>query len=418
MDKLVINGGNPLFGNVNINGAKNAAVAILPAAILAAKGVCIIDNVPNIEDINCLETILRYIGCKVETNCSSITIDSSNIETTNATIPEVRKMRASYYLLGALLARFKKARVELPGGCPIGDRPIDQHIKGFEALGATVTIEHGAVNLSAEKLVGTTIYFDVVSVGATINIMLAATLAEGVTILENAAKEPHIVDVANFLNTMGASIKGAGTDVIKITGVKELSGCNYSVIPDQIEAGTYMIATAACGGEVVLNNVIPKHLESISAKLVEMGVEVVEHDDSITIISKKNLKGVNIKTLPYPGFPTDVQQPMSTLLTMAQGRSIVNESIYESRLKHVIELKKMGANVTIEGKIAIIDGVENLSGANVKATDLRAGAALVIAGLAAKGTTVVEGIEHIDRGYLNIEEKFKAIGADITRVKG
>ncbi|GAA0771435.1 UDP-N-acetylglucosamine 1-carboxyvinyltransferase [Clostridium subterminale] len=416
MEKLVINGYNPLFGNVNINGAKNAAVAILPAAILASKGVCTIENVPNIEDINCLEIILKYLGCKVQSSCNSIKIDSTNIVTTNATIPEVRNMRASYYLLGSLLSRFKKARVELPGGCPIGDRPIDQHIKGFEALGATVTIEHGAVNLVAEKLVGTTIYFDVVSVGATINIMLAAVLAEGTTVLENAAKEPHVVDVANFLNTMGANVKGAGTDVIKITGVDELSGCNYSVIPDQIEAGTFMIATAACGGDVTLNNVIPKHLESISAKLVEMGVEIIEDDDKVIVRSGSNLKGVNIKTLPYPGFPTDVQQPMSTLLTMAQGRSIVNESIYESRFKHIDELKKMGANVKIEGRIAIIDGVENLSGANVKATDLRAGAALVIAGLAAKGKTEVEGIEHIDRGYLYIEEKFKALGADIKRV--
>ncbi|HAK42199.1 MAG TPA: UDP-N-acetylglucosamine 1-carboxyvinyltransferase [Clostridium sp.] len=416
MEKLVINGGNPLFGNVNINGAKNAAVAILPAAILASKEVCTIENVPNIEDINCLEIILKYLGCKVETSCNSIKIDSTNIVTTNATIPEVRNMRASYYLLGALLSRFKKARVELPGGCPIGDRPIDQHIKGFEALGATVTIEHGAVNLYAEKLIGTTIYFDVVSVGATINIMLAAVLAEGVTVLENAAKEPHVVDVANFLNTMGANVKGAGTDVIKITGVSELSGCNYSVIPDQIEAGTFMIATAACGGEVKLNNVIPKHLESISAKLVEMGVEVIEEDDKVTVKSGNNLKGVNIKTLPYPGFPTDVQQPMSTLLTMAEGRSIVNESIYESRFKHIDELKKMGANVKIEGRIAIIDGVEKLYGTSVKATDLRAGAALVIAGLAAQGKTEVEGIEHIDRGYLYIEEKFKALGADISRV--
>ncbi|MEG0307915.1 MAG: UDP-N-acetylglucosamine 1-carboxyvinyltransferase [Clostridium sp.] len=417
MEKLVINGGNPLSGNVNIDGAKNAAVAILPAAILASKGICVIDNVPNIEDINCLEVILKYLGCKVEAGTNCIKIDSTNIVTTNATIPEVRKMRASYYLLGALLARFKKARVELPGGCPIGDRPIDQHIKGFEALGATVTIEHGAVNIIADKLVGSTIYFDVVSVGATINIMLAATLAEGVTILENAAKEPHVVDVANFLNTMGANVKGAGTDVIKITGVSELSGCNYSVIPDQIEAGTFMIATAACGGEVILNNVIPKHLESISAKLVEMGVEIIEHDDSVTVKSKKCLKGVNIKTLPYPGFPTDVQQPISTLLTIAQGRSVVNESIYECRFKHIDELKKMGAMVKVDGKIAIIDGVEKLTGAKVYATDLRAGAALVIAGLAAEGNTEVEGIEHIDRGYLYIEEKFKALGADIARVK-
>lgn len=416
MEKLVINGGNKLFGSVSINGAKNAAVAILPAAILAAKDNCIIDNVPDIEDIKSLETILRYLGCKVEKGCNTINIDSSNIVTTDATIPEVRSMRASYYLLGALLSRFKKARVELPGGCPIGDRPIDQHIKGFEALGANVTIEHGAVNITADRLIGTTIYFDVVSVGATINIMLAAVLAEGVTVLENAAKEPHVVDVANFLNTMGAKVKGAGTDVIKITGVEELVGCNYSVIPDQIEAGTYMVATAACGGEVEIKNVIPKHLESISAKLVEMGVEVDEHDDSVTIRSNKELKGVNIKTLPYPGFPTDVQQPMTVLLSIAEGRSIVNESIYECRFKHMDELKKMGGNAKIDGRIAIIDGVKNLSGAKVKATDLRAGAALVIAGLVAEGITEVEGIEHIDRGYPYIEEKFKALGADIKRI--
>lgn len=416
MEKLVINGGNELFGSVSINGAKNAAVAILPAAILAAKDNCIIDNVPDIEDIKSLETILRYLGCKVEKGCNTINIDSSNIVTTDATIPEVRSMRASYYLLGALLSRFKKARVELPGGCPIGDRPIDQHIKGFEALGANVTIEHGAVNITADRLIGTTIYFDVVSVGATINIMLAAVLAEGVTVLENAAKEPHVVDVANFLNTMGAKVKGAGTDVIKITGVEELVGCNYSVIPDQIEAGTYMVATAACGGEVEIKNVIPKHLESISAKLVEMGVEVDEHDDSVTIRSNKELKGVNIKTLPYPGFPTDVQQPMTVLLSIAEGRSIVNESIYECRFKHMDELKKMGGTAKIDGRIAIIDGVKNLSGAKVKATDLRAGAALVIAGLVAEGITEVEGIEHIDRGYPYIEEKFKALGADIKRI--
>jgi len=416
MDKLIINGGKAIFGKVNINGAKNAAVAILPAAIMASKGISIIDNIPNIEDINCIERILKYLGCKVEKTTNSITIDSTEIKTTNADAEDVRKMRGSYYFLGALLSRFKEARVELPGGCPIGVRPIDQHIKGFEALGAKITIEHGAVKAIADKLVGTSIYFDVVSVGATINVMLAATLAEGVTVLENAAKEPHVVDVANFLNSMGANIKGAGTDTIKITGVEELTGCNYSVIPDQIEAGTFMIATAACGGEVEINNVIPKHLESISAKLIEMGAEVIEHDDSITVKSNGKLKGVNIKTLPYPGFPTDVQQPMNTLLTIADGRSIINESIWESRFKHVDELKKMGANIKVEGRIAIIDGVENLTGALVKATDLRAGAAMVIAGLVAQGTTIVEGIEHIDRGYPNIENKFKLLGADITRV--
>lgn len=416
MEKLVINGGKSIFGKVNINGAKNAAVAILPAAIVASKGISIIDNIPNIEDINCIDKILEYLGCNINRSANSITIDSSNIKTTNANIEEVRKMRASYYFLGALLARFKEARVELPGGCPIGVRPIDQHIKGFEALGAKVNIEHGAVNIKADKLVGTSIYFDVVSVGATINVMIAATLAEGVTVLENSAKEPHVVDVANFLNSMGANIKGAGTDTIKITGVEELIGCNYSVIPDQIEAGTFMIATAACGGEVEINNVIPKHLESISAKLIEMGAEVIEHDDSITVRAEGRLKGVNIKTLPYPGFPTDVQQPMNTLLTIAEGRSIINESIWESRFKHVDELKKMGANIKVEGRIAIIDGVEYLTGASVKATDLRAGAAMVIAGLIAKGTTTIEGIEHIDRGYPNIENKFKLLGADIVRI--
>ncbi|WP_291569988.1 UDP-N-acetylglucosamine 1-carboxyvinyltransferase [Clostridium sp. UBA4548] len=417
MEKLVINGGKSIFGKVNINGAKNAAVAILPAAIIASKGVSTIDNIPNIEDINCIEKILKYLGCKVEKSLNSITIDSTEITTTNADIEEVRKMRASYYFLGALLARFKEARVELPGGCPIGVRPIDQHIKGFEALGAKVVIEHGAVNIKVEdELIGTSIYFDVVSVGATINVMLAATLAKGVTVLENAAKEPHVVDVANFLNSMGANIKGAGTDIIRITGVEELTGCNYSAIPDQIEAGTFMIATAACGGEVIINNVIPKHLESISAKLIEMGAEVIEHDDAITVKSNGKLKGVNIKTLPYPGFPTDLQQPMSTLSTIAGGRSIINESIYESRFKHVDELKKMGANIKVEGRIAIIDGVELLTGAQVRATDLRAGAAMVIAGLIAKGTTIVEGIEHIDRGYPNIENKFKALGADIKRI--
>ncbi len=325
-------------------------------------------------------------------------------------------MRASYYLIGALLGRFKKARVELPGGCPIGVRPIDQHIKGFEALGAHVEIEHGAVIVKADKLIGTNIFFDVVSVGATINVMLAATLAEGNTVLENVAKEPHVVDVANFLNSMGANIKGAGTDVIRITGVKELKGCTYSVIPDQIEAGTYMIATAACGGEVTINNVIPKHLESITAKLIEMGIDVVENGDSVTVKSKGNFKSANIKTQPYPGFPTDVQQPMSTLLTIAKGRSIVNESIWESRFKHVDELKKMGANIKVEGRTAIIDGVPKLTGAVVKATDLRAGAAMVIAGLLAEGDTEILGVEHIDRGYPNIEDKFKSLGATIVRL--
>ncbi|ACQ51467.1 UDP-N-acetylglucosamine 1-carboxyvinyltransferase [Clostridium botulinum] len=417
MSKLKITGGNPLFGKVEISGAKNAAVAILPATIMASKGVCTIENTPNIEDVHCIERILNGLGCEIKRQSNSILqIDSTNITKTDANTEDVRKMRASYYLIGALLGRFKKARVELPGGCPIGVRPIDQHIKGFEALGAHVEIEHGAVIVKADKLIGTNIFFDVVSVGATINVMLAATLAEGNTVLENVAKEPHVVDVANFLNSMGANIKGAGTDIIRVTGVKELKGCTYSVIPDQIEAGTYMIATAACGGEVTINNVIPKHLESITAKLIEMGVDVIENGDSVTVKSKGNFKGANIKTQPYPGFPTDVQQPMSTLLTIAKGRSIVNESIWESRFKHVDELKKMGANIKVEGRTAIIDGVSKLTGAIVKATDLRAGAAMVIAGLLAEGDTEILGVEHIDRGYPNIENKFRSLGATIVRL--
>ena len=325
-------------------------------------------------------------------------------------------MRASYYFIGALLTRFKKARVELPGGCPIGVRPIDQHIKGFEALGAKVTIEHGAVSVEAEELHAANIFFDVVSVGATINVMIAATMAEGTTILENVAKEPHVVDVANFLNTMGADVKGAGTDVIRVRGVKNLIGCNYSVIPDQIEAGTFMIAAAATKGDITIKNVIPKHLESISAKLTEMGAIVEEGDDSVRVTVDKPLRGVSVKTAPYPGFPTDVQQPMSTLLSITDGRSLIAESIWENRHKHTDELKKMGAEIKVEGRTAIIDGVKSLNGAKVIATDLRAGAAMVIAGLVANGETEISEIEHIDRGYPHIEDKFRALGADIRRV--
>ena len=415
MEKLVVHGGNRLFGDIDISGAKNAAVAIIPAALMASEGTCHIDNIPSIEDVHCLERITKSLGCKIKTNVNSLDIDSSEITNLDACTEDVRRMRASYYFIGALLGRFKKARVELPGGCPIGVRPIDQHIKGFEALGATVKIEHGAVNIKADRLIGTNIFFDVVSVGATINIMLAATLAEGVTTLENAAREPHVVDVANFLNSMGANVKGAGTDIIRITGVEKLYGCSYSVIPDQIEAGTFMIAAAATGGEITVKNVIPKHLESISAKLIEMGAEVIEQDDSVTVRSTGRLKGVNIKTNPYPGFPTDVQQPMSTLLCVAEGRSIVNESIWESRFKHVDELKKMGADVKVEGRTAIIEGKEKLTGAIVKATDLRAGAAMVIAGLLAEGRTEIHSIEHIDRGYPDIEVKFQKLGAKIYR---
>ncbi|WP_027098996.1 UDP-N-acetylglucosamine 1-carboxyvinyltransferase [Clostridium paraputrificum] len=417
MEKLVINGGKSLRGAVEINGAKNAAVAILPAAIIANTGKCVIDNIPDIEDVHCLERILKSLGCTVnKLDNNTLEIDSTDVNNFDACTEDVRRMRASYYFIGSLLARFKQARVELPGGCPIGVRPIDQHIKGFEALGAEVVIEHGAVKVKADRLVGTNIFFDVVSVGATINVMIAATLAEGVTTLENVAKEPHVVDVANFLNTMGADIKGAGTDVIRIRGVKELSGCSYSVIPDQIEAGTFMISAAATRGDITIKNVIPKHLESITAKLIEMGVVVEEGDDSVRVTVDGELKGVNIKTTPYPGFPTDIQQPMSSLLSTVPGRSMINESIYENRHKHTDELKKMGANIKVEGRVALIDGVEKLTGAVVVATDLRAGAAMVVAGLMAEGETEITNIEHIDRGYPHIEEKFRSLGADIHRV--
>ena len=417
MEKLVINGGKSLRGSVEINGAKNAAVAILPAAIIANTGKCVIDNIPDIEDVHCLERILKSLGCTVnKLDNNTLEIDSTDVNNFDACTEDVRRMRASYYFIGSLLARFKQARVELPGGCPIGVRPIDQHIKGCEALGAEVVIEHGAVKVKADRLVGTNIFFDVVSVGATINVMIAATLAEGVTTLENVAKEPHVVDVANFLNTMGADIKGAGTDVIRIRGVKELSGCSYSVIPDQIEAGTFMISAAATRGDITIKNVIPKHLESITAKLIEMGVVVEEGDDSVRVTVDGELKGVNIKTTPYPGFPTDIQQPMSSLLSTVPGRSMINESIYENRHKHTDELKKMGANIKVEGRVALIDGVEKLTGAVVVATDLRAGAAMVVAGLMAEGETEITNIEHIDRGYPHIEEKFRSLGADIHRV--
>ena len=417
METLIINGGGALRGSVEINGAKNAAVAILPAAVLASKGKCIIDNIPDIEDVHCLERILLDLGCSVKkTSKNVLEIDATDINTVNACTEDVRRMRASYYFIGSLLARFGKAKVELPGGCPIGVRPIDQHIKGFEALGAKVTIEHGAVLVEAESLKAANIFFDVVSVGATINVMIAATMAEGTTVLENVAKEPHVVDVANFLNSMGADIKGAGTDVIRIKGVNELVGCNYSVIPDQIEAGTFMIAAAATKGDVTITNIIPKHLESISAKLIEMGAIVEEDDDSIRVTVDNKLRGVNVKTAPYPGFPTDVQQPMSVLLSVTKGRSLVTESIWENRHKHTDELKKMGAMIKVEGRTAIIDGVEKLEGAKVIATDLRAGAAMVIAGLIANGETEIVDIEHIDRGYPHIEEKFRSLGADIRRV--
>lgn len=416
MERLVIDGGKVLRGSVDINGAKNAAVAILPAAIIASEGKCVIDNIPDIEDVHCLERILLSLGCTVKKiDNNTLEIDATKVNNLDACTEDVRRMRASYYFIGALLTRFKKARVELPGGCPIGVRPIDQHIKGFEALGAEVVIEDGAVTINAKELKAASIFFDVVSVGATINVMIAATLAEGTTILENVAKEPHVVDVANFLNTMGADVKGAGTDIIRVRGVKKLTGCNYSVIPDQIEAGTFMIAAAATKGDVTISNVIPKHLESISAKLIEMGATVEEGDDSVRVRVLGDLKGVNVKTAPYPGFPTDVQQPMAALLSVVPGKSLISESIWENRHKHTDELNKMGANIKVEGRTAIIEGCEELVGTTVKATDLRAGAAMVIAGLIAKGRTEIFEIEHIDRGYPHIENKFRALGADIRR---
>ncbi len=416
MDKIVIEGGNKLQGRVNISGFKNAAVAIIPAAVLAG-GKCIIENLPEISDVKTLGNILTNLGATVvQHDDKTLEIDTTNMNQCFADYEMAKELRASYYLLGAGLGRFKKARVIYPGGCSIGTRPIDQHIKGFEAMGATVSIEHGIISVEAERLVGAEIYMDVVSVGATINIMLAASMAEGNTVIENAAKEPHIVDVANFLNCMGADIRGAGTDVIKIKGVEKLKGCNHMVIPDQIEAGTYMIAAAATGGDVVIDNVIPKHLEAITAKLKEMGVEVIEDGDSLRVKSSRDLKNVSIKTLVYPGFPTDLQQPMSSLLTIAKGTGIVTETIFEGRFKHVDELKRMGADIKVEGRVAVIQGVNQLMGAKVSASDLRAGAALLIAGLIAEGETEIENVHYIERGYDNVVEKLTSLGAVIKKI--
>ncbi|MFB0919210.1 MAG: UDP-N-acetylglucosamine 1-carboxyvinyltransferase [Clostridiaceae bacterium] len=415
MEKFVINGGNRLYGTVDINGAKNAAVAIIPAAIMSS-GIVTLENVPDIADVNSYIKILQHLGCKVEFKDNTLTIDPRGLDKLVASTEEVRSMRGSYYLIGALLGRYGKATVDMQGGCQIGDRPIDQHTKGFESLGATVESDEVSTTATAESLKGAHIYFDVVTVGATMNVMLAAVFAKGTTTLENAAREPHVVDLANFLNTMGADIKGAGTDVIRIKGVEELKGCTYSVIPDQIEASTYMLAAAACGGEVKINNVIPKHLESISSKLVEMGADIEEKDDYLIVRNDKRLKAIHIKTLPYPGFPTDVQQPMTTLMCIADGRSTVYESIYENRFMHLAELNKMGALAVSENRTAGIEGVPHLTGTKVRATDLRAGAALIIAGLVAIGTTEITDIEHIDRGYPHIEEKLRALGADIERV--
>lgn len=418
MEKLVINGKTPLKGDVVISGAKNAAVAILPATLLI-NGVCTIDNLPNISDVKIYCDILEDIGAKITWNNEhEITIDTTNVNSFNTPLEKTSKFRASYYLIGSLLGRFKHAQVGMPGGCKLGARPIDQHIKAFEALGAKVDVAQGKIIASAEKLVGTSIYLDVVSVGATINAMLAAVLAEGTTVIDNVAKEPHIVDVANFLNTMGADIRGAGTDVIKVNGVKELHGnATYSVVPDQIEAGTFMLAAVASRGDITVRNCITKHLEPLTAKIIEMGANVDDIDgDNIRVWCDTKPKKINIKTLPYPGFPTDLQPQMGVALSTAEGTSIINESIWESRFQYTEELNKMGAKISAHGKTAVFDGVDSLNGAPVYATDLRAGAALIIAGVSAEGTTEIYNLEHIDRGYENIEDKFRKLGAKIERV--
>ncbi|MCI8410791.1 MAG: UDP-N-acetylglucosamine 1-carboxyvinyltransferase [Lachnospiraceae bacterium] len=416
MEQYIMRGGQPLEGEVTISGAKNAALGLLAAAIMTDDDV-ILENLPDVRDIRVLLQAMQEIGVHVEhINKNTVKINGSHIDSMSIDYEFIRKIRASYYLLGALLGKYKESHVALPGGCNIGSRPIDQHIKGFKALGATVEIEQGMIATKAEKLVGTHIYMDVVSVGATINVMMAATMAEGNSIIENAAKEPHIVDVANFLNSMGANIKGAGTDVIRIKGVEKLHGTEYSVIPDQIEAGTFMCMAAATKGDVVIKNVIPKHLEAITAKLTEIGAVVEEYDDAVRVIGSKRLGSTHVKTLPYPGFPTDMQPQIATLLAMSEGTSIVTESIFENRFKYVDELARMGAKIVVEGNTAIIDGVEGLSGVAVSAPDLRAGAALVMAGLAAKGVTQVDQIEYIQRGYEDFEEKLRGIGADIQRI--
>lgn len=417
MEKLNISGGDPLRGTVHISGAKNSAVALIPATILADSPVTI-EGLPHISDIDTLRDLLEEIGGKVTFEKGEMVVNPASMISMPLPNGKVKKLRASYYLMGAMLGRFKQAVIGLPGGCHLGPRPIDQHIKGFEALGAEVTNEQGAIYLRAEKLVGARIYLDVVSVGATINIMLAAVLAEGKTVIENAAKEPEIIDVATLLASMGAKIKGAGTDVIRIEGVESLHGCRHSIIPDRIEAGTFLIAGAAMGDEVVLDNVIPTHLESITAKLREMGFTIETSNDQMLIVGRnEGLKPVDIKTLVYPGFPTDLQQPMTALLTKAKGTSVVTDTIYSARFKHIDELRRMGANMKVEGRSAIITGQTQLQGAKVKASDLRAGACLVVAGLMADGVTEITGLEHIDRGYSMLEEKLEGLGATIWREK-
>ena len=417
MNQYIIKGGKPLVGEVVIGGAKNAALGILAGAILADEFV-LIENVPDVNDVNVLLEAIQGIGAIVDRiDRHTVRINGSTISSVYVDYEYIKKIRGSYYLLGALLGKFKEAQVALPGGCNIGSRPIDQHKKGFEALGATVKIEQGGIiNAHADQLIGSHIYLDVVSVGATINIMLAASRASGTTIVENSAKEPHIVDVANFLNSMGANIKGAGTDVIRIKGVDSLHSSEYSIIPDQIEAGTFMLAAAATKGNVLIKNVIPKHLDAISAKLMEIGCDIEEMDDAVRVSTGKRLGHTQVKTLPYPGFPTDMQPQISTLLALSEGTSVITEGIFENRFKYVAELARMGADIKVEGNMAVINGVENLMGAAVSAPDLRAGAALVLAGLVAEGYTILDQIEYIERGYENLEEKFVSLGASMEKI--
>ena len=418
MEKYIINGGKALHGEVEISGAKNAAVAIIPAALMV-DGVCHIENIPQISDTDMLLTILKELGAKVRfLNKSTIEIDCTKVRYQDAPYDLMRKIRASYYLIGAMLGRFGSAKTTMPGGCNFGVRPIDQHIKGMTALGADVDVKNGFVYADARdgRLHGARIYLDKVSVGATMNIILAAALAQGRTVIENAAREPHIVDLANFLNSMGADVRGAGTDTVKVNGVDRLHGGSYAIIPDQIEAGTYMVAAAATGGEVLIKNVIPRHLECISAKLRETGTIVQEYEDSVLVKGASSLRKVNIKTLPYPGFPTDMQPPMGALMCLANGTSVITEGVYDNRFKYTNELRKMGAEIQVDGRVAVIEGGKRLTGAPVHACDLRAGAAMVIAGMCASGTTVVEDVRYIERGYENFVGKLKALGADIECV--
>jgi len=415
LEKFIIKGGNRLTGDIIVSGAKNAAVAIIPAVILSDEP-CILENVPKISDVSIGMKILAEMGARVDLiDATTFRIDATHLNNTTVPYEMARKMRASYYFLGACLGKFRKAMVSMPGGCPLGDRPIDMHLKAFEVLGATHSIDNGIVNVESNNLYGGHIYFEKVSVGATMNAILAAVKADGLTVIENAAREPHIVDLANFLNSMGADIMGAGTDVIKIRGVGYLRGTTYSIVPDQIEAGTYMIAAAATGGDVLVKNVIPKHLESITAKLRKIGVNIEEYDDSVRVWTDRALVKANVKTSPHPGFPTDMQPQIATLLTLVHGPSIITENIWDSRFAYVEELRRMGANISVDGKVAVIEGTGSLKGAPVKACDLRAGAALIIAGLAASGVTEIEEIQHIERGYEDMDKKLRGIGADIEK---